>query len=308
MRLTIPWLPIKLIPQYIRDIDSQMKKHLKYSKDWYIFDKEKFLEDVALKLNKDVIISDTQKEILTWLSQASTKIYNDLVVWLNKMNTFYKDQWWYTIKYNILWWAFVEDLIWSFNWDLQFQYRRKWIFKTDDFEKSKIQFVQYLKDGAASQWTKFNDSRARQIYDYIFQREEWNAFVKFVKQYQWGYYFLNYQTWSLLLWGTWHIAGLSQIPWNVLEVKAFWRMSWQDGMDASAIIKKFKVDKWESVLSQWQSAEQLADTKAAKFQQWVSLKLKNWADEWMKWAWIKKDNEVMRNKFANLFNSSICEG
>ena len=203
--------------------------------------------------------------------------------WLTKLNEYYKDRWWFKSSYSFYYNnSYIEDLIWAFTWDIWFFIRSKVNYQKNDWLSPQDKFISYLRKKAEEWWVKFSESRARQINQFVFNHRDDNLLVNMLQWTQAAYYQLQYQTLSVVLWWTGHIASATQIAWNFAEVLSFAKVAWWEMEYASKNIKKYNL-LWENTAAQWQWVDsQLAKTSPSKLQQQASVWIKNIVDSIMK--------------------------
>ena len=314
------WLGINDIDTEIIELDTHVYKHIKYDKDGYVFNKETYKEDIKqLYTHKwKEYLNDTNKNTLLSSLDVLSKQFEDITVWLNKLNDFYKDTWWYKIEPSYKWFntQFVKDVLWLFTWDLQFEFRRRWIIKNHHESDTKWvrrqkdwqrQFIKYMKEKAEAKWIppkQIKEKRLRQIYNYIYKRDE-SMLLRIIKNLQWAYYHTAYQSTSVMLWWLWHVNALTQIIWNTLEVNAVNKMNPLDAEESNKLIDYFKL-YWEDTVAQWQWQEYwMQDTKVWKFQAGISELLKWATEKTMQKYW--STYKVTQLKMWNIVDSFISE-
>jgi len=282
------WVDLKIVDNITQKINMKIKHNVEWTtyqeyKD-FTFNSNQFLEEVETMLTKSETLNDmwNNQDVLNYFREY-TKTYNEKIVipsikGLQAMNESLKEVWWYKVEYSKYSPQFIKDLIWMFNWDLTFEFRRRmyrnasWelvnVLKTEATQQKD--FLDFIKQSAKDNNARYSDRRAKQLYNALFVKAD-SWMVKFIKELQWLHYAWSYQFASLTLGWTWHIAWMTQILGNTLELIAWARMLWGKTSDANKGLK----DLWLlaedlSLKGQWLERQQMSETISWKIQAWVS--------------------------------------
>lgn len=300
--------------EYLKLLKWNVKQFYVQNKDWYFFDTDWYLADIEKKLAgkfNDKYLTDIEKELIRNSAiDFDKKILVHLADWLTRMDLYYKDQWWYKINYSSdLSKVFFDDLLQSFTWDLEFQFRRTWKLTKlwnyeDNFVSARKEFNTMFKEASQESWVRYNQNDVDKIFDITFYKKEDSIILKIMKELQAVDYFLKYQTWWALLWLTSHIAWITQIPWNAIEVISWTRRLW-DTKDVNSIIDWLWLH-WEDTFAVWQWLENdLSNTFARRFQKTISVWIKDSVDK-IGWKFFSKD-KLLLQKIWNAIDTWVTE-
>ena len=243
-----------------------------------------------------------------YVNKFTNELAIPLVEKLQKTNEFYKDVWWYSVNYKSSWTTFFDDLLWAFNWDLEFEFRRRWIFtKAHDKEKAFVNFLRDSSKWKLQDWKEFmfEEKKAKILYKSIFDKKDEWWLIRFAKNMQGWNYFWSYQLGSVILGWAGHMAWATQVLWNTLELLAFWQVLWNKHEDASNLLQHFKLE-WEDLLSWWQGKDRadLETSWAWQAQQFASTKIKSAIE---KALWFAIKDPILLNRIANIIDTTITE-
>lgn len=266
----------------------------KSNEKWYknvLFIEDKFDKSIDKDLETRLLDWNITQEQLVILKEFANDFKSvwiqPLVSMLSELNLYFKERWWYTIS-SEYWPTFYNDLEWLFSWDMQFEFRRKWIYKwTTTLDEEKA-FLSYLEDRAKYNWVEpknwkyINTYKAKVIHNAIYWRQT-HTWVKFIKHLQWLHYFGSYQLGSVILGWAWHIWWMTQILGNTLEILWWNTLFWHMNKDADKMLEHFGL-RWENLLAQWQSldAYNTEDTMFQKLSKTTSSIIKKIAQK----VWI----------------------
>jgi len=317
---TEKWLALASVEK----INARIKLNLTKVWESYVFNWENYLTKLNESLNKKDLYNEEEIKLI---NEAWEKFVKQVVPfiedWLTNMNVYYKDDGWFWFNEypSNLWSSFLEDVLWSFKWDFEFEFRRRWIItetwsSKDLFGWPRKQFRDYMVKSAKAEWLKewFSDTKVKidnkhidTLYKIFFIRREDSKLIWLIKEVQAWYYMWGYQSLSLALWGMWHISWITQILWNTLEMMWFlkradaWKLS-----EATKAIEHYNLHAeqaslhWASTLEQW-----LRDTLSANAQAQISKWIQHIVWKWLDILWTK--DPLVRRSLKNIVDASISE-